>query len=134
MTEQGEHDKRLGPRGDLAPAGAELLAPPAYQAGDEFDGPLRHGEPNLVDSIASALDGAVSLHTRTNSRRGPSRYGGNRLVRCLPRRSARQVAPRSGPFQPAPVSEFAQQAADRLDLARSASLHRSRHRARTRPR
>lgn len=118
VTEHGEHDDRLGPRGDLAPAGAELFAPPAYQAGDEFDGPLRHGEPNLVDSIASALDGAVSLHMRTNSRRGPSRYGGNRPVRCLPRRSARQVAPRSGPLQPAPVGEFAQLTADRFDLAR----------------
>lgn len=107
VAEYGEHDDRLGARGELAPAGAQLLAPLAYQAGDEIDGPLRQREANLVNSFLRALGGAVGLHTRANSRRGPSCYGRNRPVHRRSGRSAREITARAGPGDPAPVGELA---------------------------
>lgn len=74
----GQDHDRLRARSGLAPAGAQLLAPAAYQAGDEIYGPLRHGKPDLVDNTGRALGGRLLLHTGANSRRGPSCYGRNR--------------------------------------------------------
>lgn len=81
VAQNGEHGDGHPAGFGLAPGRAHLVPAPAYQVGDEADGPLRQREADLVDNFLSVLGGLVFGHTSTNSRRGPSRYGRNRPVR-----------------------------------------------------